>query len=59
MDRHIHGMRPAELSSAYSWMHGAGRFGSTRLSDQIDSYLVGGFNPFEKYYIVKLDHLPK
>ena len=20
---------------------------------------VGGFNPFEKYYIVKLDHLPR
>ena len=22
------------------------------------AYIVGGFNPFEKYYIVKLDHLP-
>ena len=23
------------------------------------SWLVGGFNPFQKYYIVKLDHFPK
>ena len=24
-----------------------------------DPYPVGGFNPFEKYYVVKLDHFPK
>ena len=26
---------------------------------EVNSKLVGGFNPSEKYYIVKLDHFPK
>ena len=26
---------------------------------QLGDYLVGGFNPFEKYATVKLDHFPR
>ena len=30
-----------------------------KMDGLLNDNLVGGFNPFEKYYIVKLDHFPK
>ena len=52
----IQNRRPIAPSATYITLRLGGSKNS--LGRILKDILVGGFNPFEKYYIVKMDHFP-
>ena len=48
-----------ETAFPKTWEGGGKPLGKRLRDDAINLELVGGFNPFEKYYIVKLGIFPK